>query len=240
MIPCFVISLPDCTARRKAISTRLERLRIDYEFFDAVDGRAGLPCQYENQIDRLRSRKLGRNLCDAEYACALSHINVYRRIVSDAIPYALVLEDDAIPLLGLRTFLTLEEYYGVEVTDLHFRRRVWIRRGSGKKFGCHTSYLVAPGFTNKGTTGYVISQKAAQHFIEHAIPVIKEADWPDCADIIVRKRQFRIVVPPLVQPDANHGSTIDLAGRNGKQIERWFFRIFTMLYWGGNGINFKF
>ena len=99
-IPVFVVSLPDCIDRREVIARALHHLGIEFEFVDAVDGRHGLDPQYEDQIDRVATRRAGRILSDAEFACALSHISVYQRIVLENIAYALILEDDAVPLLN--------------------------------------------------------------------------------------------------------------------------------------------
>ena len=90
MIPVFVLSLPDCHDRRARVSAALDGLGLPFEFVDAVDGRRGLPPEYESQIDRPLAQKKGGILSDAEFACALSHINIYRRIVSENIDYALV------------------------------------------------------------------------------------------------------------------------------------------------------
>ena len=105
MIPVFVISLPDCHDRRAGISAALDGLGLPFQFADAVDGRRGLPPEYESQIDRAATRRKGRILTDAEFACALSHISVYRRIVSEGIDHALVLEDDVIPQPDLVRYL---------------------------------------------------------------------------------------------------------------------------------------
>jgi len=106
----FVISLPDCTKRRARITPALQKLKIGFDFFDAVDGRGWLDPVWEIQIDRS-----GNPMIDIEYACALSHINVYCHIVTNAIPYVLVLEDDATPHPDLPRFLAGEhcEKWGI-------------------------------------------------------------------------------------------------------------------------------
>ena len=112
MIPTFVISLSDYEDRRRSIASHLNQLGISFEFWDAVDGRNGLPTMYERQIDRQAAKKAGRALSDTEYACALSHITLYRRIVADRIPYALIFEDDALPLPSLLDFLAGKHWGG--------------------------------------------------------------------------------------------------------------------------------
>lgn len=95
--PVLVISLPDEVQRRSAIAAQLAALSIPFEFVDAIDGRSGLPAEFEARIDRARTQRvLGRPMSEAEYACALSHMRVYERIVAEKLAGAIVLEDDAI------------------------------------------------------------------------------------------------------------------------------------------------
>ena len=106
LIPVFIVSLPDCIDRRESIRKRLDDLQIPFEFVDAIDGRNGLDPIYEKDIDRPGTkREQGHGLTDAEYACALSHIKVYRQIVQNNIDWALVFEDDAIPTPDLKTYI---------------------------------------------------------------------------------------------------------------------------------------
>lgn len=197
-IPCFVISLPDCTERRTAISRRLQGLGIAFEFFDAVDGRHGLDPVHEAQIDRVKTVRDGHTLSDPAYACALSHINVYRRIVAAAIPHALILEDDALPQPALPAFLEGQHYRDAEVTQLYIGSYPYVRRRGQKRIlSGHTSHVLAP-IMRGGTVGYVISGTAAHYILETALPVTRGADWPECAQDILERRQWRTVHPLLV------------------------------------------
>ena len=225
MIPVFVLSLPDCHDRRARVSAALDGLGLQFEFIDALDGRRGLPPEYESQIDRPLARKLGRHLSDAEFACALSHINIYRRIVSRNIDYALVLEDDAAPQPDLVPYLAGKHYEGASLTQLVCNRPVAYVRRSGARsvFDNYKSYQRAPKINLSGTTGYVISRRAAKHFVENALPVTCTADWPDCIETLVARRQCRFVFPPLVLHTGHGGvSLISQAGRERHKDKRRF------------------
>jgi len=55
---------------------------LQYELFFGVDGRRGLPAEHEPLVDRSARINAGsRPMSDPEYACALSHLMIYRRIV---------------------------------------------------------------------------------------------------------------------------------------------------------------
>jgi len=169
-IPCFVISLPDCTARRAAIRRRLHGLGIPFGFLDAVDGRQGLPPEYESQIDRVATHRLGRLLADADYACALSHIKAYRRIVAAGIPHALVLEDDALPEAALPTYLAGKHYEDAWVTQVYVGSYPYVRwTGAKRLFANYTSHVLAP-ILRGGAVAYIVSCDAARHFVDRALP----------------------------------------------------------------------
>ena len=212
-IPVFVVSLPDCAERRETISKTLSNLGVEFEFVDAVDGRQGLDSQYEDQIDRAGVRRAGLILSDAEFACALSHLNIYRRIVSGNIAYALVLEDDAIPYPKLVDFLDGDHYRDAELTQLYSSGlRPYVRWGETKELwggGTYTSYILRLKMI--GAVAYTVSYRAALHFVKHAVPVNTTADWPTCINALIAKQQVRVVCPSLVgHPKSDlHTSLLD-------------------------------
>ena len=92
----FVISLQDAVRRRDRLIGQLNSAGLDYEIFDAVDGRQGLPSAYEHMVDRKAMiAEFGRVLTDAECACAISHQLVYNEIIKRGLKGAVILEDDA-------------------------------------------------------------------------------------------------------------------------------------------------
>src|SRR5690625_2398520 len=95
--PIFVISLTDAHERRSRIAEQCAELGLASEMVDGSDGRAGLPPEFETETDRnATQRRLGRQVTDAEFACALSHRRIYERITCHGLPGAIVLEDDVI------------------------------------------------------------------------------------------------------------------------------------------------
>jgi len=87
----FVISLPEDIARRTFVKAQLDKLGLEFEFFDAVRGseKIGDPRWY----DDVAARKLeDRSLRPGEVGCALSHAAVYAEIVKRDLPWALILE----------------------------------------------------------------------------------------------------------------------------------------------------
>ncbi|MYC27794.1 MAG: glycosyltransferase family 25 protein [Nitrospira sp. SB0662_bin_26] len=231
-IPVFVVSLPDCTERRESISKALFNLGIKFEFIDAVDGRHGLDPQYEDQIDRTTTKQNGKILSDAEFACALSHLTVYQRIVSENIAYALILEDDAIPSLKLAEFLVECYYRDAELTQLYCPRAYVSRWGSYALLQHHTSYVRLPRVPVVGAVAYTVSYRAALHFVNHAVPITKEADWPRCIEALIKNRQCRAIYPPLVGHPIRHPGQSLLAHseRIYDKTSRRFFGVYFPTY----------
>ena len=95
-IKVFVINLRRSLERRKDVSKKLDDAGIEYEFFEGVDGtelnQDFLEKVHSHSLDEIRS--YGRKMLPGEIGAAMSHLNVYRKIRSDKIDLALVLEDD--------------------------------------------------------------------------------------------------------------------------------------------------
>lgn len=105
MVPVVVLNLKSSTARRQQIDARLENLGIDYQFFDAVDGRL----LSANELKRLAppsSLLFDRSLTLGEIGCATSHFAVIRQFAGEDHDFVCVLEDDVVPLSdNIRHFL---------------------------------------------------------------------------------------------------------------------------------------
>lgn len=105
-IPVYILTLADAAERRQPLVDALAEMRIPFTLWPAIDGRQGLPAEYEPLIDRAAARKKQcREMGNGEFACALSHHFIYRDIVAQQAPIALVLEDDARIGAELRDFL---------------------------------------------------------------------------------------------------------------------------------------
>jgi len=81
----FVLTIPSFMDRIANMNERLHG--IDYEFFYGV---------YGKDLDPTPYRQAGSRLTRGQLSCALSHYNIYKKIVDDDIQNALILEDDCI------------------------------------------------------------------------------------------------------------------------------------------------
>ncbi len=197
--PVFCISLARAKERREAMRARLNNLGTQYEFVDAVDGATMDAALYESRLrqDKFR-RKFGRDMLPGEIGCYLSHYNLWRRIVGEKIPCALVLEDDAAwddDLLSVCAAVEMLEWrWGVVLLSgkkAAFLRRVLATVGDKKRL------LVMFGKRMATTAGYMISQRGAAMLLDYCREISAPVDiaygewWRN-------KIPFYCVVPPPV------------------------------------------
>ncbi len=113
-LKCYVISLKHQAARQASMREQLERLGIDFEFFEGVNGRelsevdralcadsdgAVLPCLWGLKV------KITNALTPGEQGCALAHLKLYQKVLveyelhqtkSDEDFAAVIMEDDLV------------------------------------------------------------------------------------------------------------------------------------------------
>lgn len=220
----FVLSLPSDTERRARLAQQLRSLNLEFEIFDAVDGRAGLTAEHYDLVDfEYAASRLGRKMGNGEAACAISHSLIYEKIVADRHPWAIILEDDVTVDENLVTLISSGVYKAYNLLLLNHRFSYVWRLSKRHLFGPFFTYrLLLPCWM---TAGYVISREAAAYLLSHSRPVKFTADWPgDITEIAAC-----VCNPVLVEhPDVtDHRS--NLATERWKVIDRT--RFFKRSYW---------
>ena len=174
--PLFVLTLRGDCQRRTPLLNTLKRLGLTYELFYGVDGRSGLSSAWERQINRSKARRnFGRELTDGEFACALSHRELYKCIITRGLTGGIILEDDAIVDQAFANFVKQAHYHHAKLMLLdHAQARV-LDVGLEIMPGTMIRRLALPAYL---TTGYTASREAAQLLLEASTPVCHTADWP--------------------------------------------------------------
>ena len=155
------------------------RLGLDVEFFDAVDGRYGVPTQHKALVNRTDAqRRLGKVMTDAELSCALSHALLCKVIAEDpGTEGAIILEDDAIFSPDFADLVQSGELQN-STEDLillyHSRARVFKNFSRQLFKGFH---LRRPIGAPSGAVAYYVSRKGAQMIADKSLPVTGMADW---------------------------------------------------------------
>lgn len=217
MFPVYVVSLAGCEGRRAPLLSRLRDLGFEPEVVLGIDGRAGLPPEYEPRIDRpMAARHARRRLSDAEFACALSHQRVYSRLLEDGHERALVFEDDT--LVGTDFSAALEDVAALEF-DLvllgHTGARA--RRGSVKHLPSGNALWKVMNIPDCSSC-YVISAAGARKIIASSFPIMYTADWPCDISIL---RTYAMVPKPVRGPDDSETSLIHAGREASREVARW-------------------
>jgi len=195
--PVFVINLERSAHRRDYILNHLRGYGIDARIFPAIDGKTLDVQELMRQgiyDDALAHRKFSRSLSCAEIACALSHLGVYRQIVADDMPMALVLEDDAMFAPGITNRIrgALSEA-PADWQILQFFH------------DCEECEPITPNLVRfpsnsrmpVGAAGYLIRKAAAEKMLNVGLPVCYPAD-----SLIGRSHRWGLVMygfwPPAI------------------------------------------
>lgn len=103
MVKTYVINLDKNPIRMAYMAEQLEKVGMAYERFPAVYGKSLSLKELSKSFSPFRWWcAMGRPSTPGEIGCALSHCGVYRKIVDEGVPYALVLEDDVRLSVSLR------------------------------------------------------------------------------------------------------------------------------------------
>lgn len=174
--PIFVLTLEGDEERRQPLLDQLKEMGLQWRLIFGVDGRKGLPAEYEAMIDREAAHvKLKRPMTDSEFACALSHRRIYNIITDEELAGAVVLEDDAILTPDFPDFIRA----GHHLTDTlallyHYSGRAlpWQRQNVGRWV------MHRPTRRASGCTGYTLSLIMARELLRATTPVSCVSDWP--------------------------------------------------------------
>lgn len=174
--PIFILSLEGDERRRAPLLSTLSSMGLSAQVLIGVDDRKGLPECEKHRVCQARKDRSARPLTDGEFACALSHINAYIKIVEEGLPGAIIFEDDARINAGFATFMAKNSY----------NKASMILLGHGR---CRTRWFCTEQLDNRVRLfrilmmprlahAYSVSRVAAQTLISVATPVTEVADWP--------------------------------------------------------------
>jgi glycosyl transferase, family 25 len=189
-IPVFAISLARAPERRDALVRHLRRLSVEFECFDAVDGRS-------LHLPDPRRVHPECGIPPGQVACCLSHFRIYERIVADQIPVACVMEDDG-RLRPAAVRLLREGCASLDFDVCQFDSADRNNRGV-VCFDPDSAVPLAPGIRAytlsdgpHGTHLYLITAAAAEKRLKYAFPI---RETIDCYEHLPIRLHFRAVLP---------------------------------------------
>lgn len=218
-IHAFIISLPKDAHRREHLERQLLQTNIPYDVIEAVNGAALPDEELAAAYDRRKAvRMFNRELSKGEIGCALSHVKIYRKMVEENIPYALILEDDAslldadLPATLAQLARTYPAQTPVAVLLSHVRR--YDAHSRRPLDGRHAVYDAYRGVC---AHGYVVTRAAADILLKNLYPVHVVADkWE-----YVQQRMFPVkaLVPYAIGlTPASLSSSISAMGVRAKRV----------------------
>ncbi|OSQ43859.1 glycosyltransferase family 25 protein [Marivita geojedonensis] len=226
--PIYILSLR-AHRRYQPLVDQLEKMGMKYQISWGIDGRDKLPSQYEARIDRQGAEaRMGRPMSDGEFACALSHRQIYEAIAKGEDASAIVLEDDAVlseDFMALGSSL-VEPPCGLLLFD---HKNTYVRHRDRLVLpGGIMAYRIAlPPFL---ATGYMVSKEVAAHLAYRDGPVVQPSDWPDA----ITQFESYACDPRVVTQRARDLSTSSLeVGRRkrGYRRKRSLRRLLYRAYW---------
>lgn len=165
-VRCVVINLPIAWERREAVKHEFEKVGLEYEIWEAVDG-TRLTDEEKRFVDNETRNRLGFQEWDnSSLACLLSHTAVLKNLVDSEDDMIAIFEDDAILHPDIIDVLAAleEQPDGFDVVKLQ------------RSYDCFRRYFpvhrILPGHTigrlrfhDFGCYGYVITKDAARRIL---------------------------------------------------------------------------
>jgi glycosyl transferase, family 25 len=215
----FVVSLLECTDRRKYVSKHLESLQIPFEFLDAVKG-SELVLDKDKRINNkaiIESNWITPNIV----GCSLSHTIIYEKVITENLDYALVLEDDIFFDKNILAIIKdIEKIMQHEqVIMLHYRCWETIDIYKEKCLALPNNYYlydVTGKYHLLSTAGYIVTNAAAKSMLQKLLPIHSEADnwkyFSQCG--AVKNLQIIYPIPSTIKA---FQSTIGSINQNNKK-----------------------
>src|ERR1035441_8705213 len=215
----YVVNLARSPERRAHMIAQLSKTRVQYQIVDAVDGR---------DLDLSDSRLFDPAVVGTSafrpgaVGCALSHLEVYRRVLDDGLEKALVLEDDVVLPADLDALCDAiaQHMVGAEIALLNFHSPEPCRITKAGSVPLPSSRLLVQVIDEgqPSSTGcYLITREACARMVKHILPIrVHPDDW----GFFFREGaidRVRCVVPMPVANSAAFRTTIDYYRPGGVQ-----------------------
>lgn len=155
---------------------------IDFEFIKAVDGATLTDEFLQTALNFEEIAKRPYLKRKGAYGCALSHYSIYCKIVSENIPYALVLEDDVILEPNFKSILdtAATKLLANDVVLLFAQNNYMpiVFSDLDTEVLPHNHSIVYPmePWALGSAAGYIITNEAAKGLMQYVFPVREPAD----------------------------------------------------------------
>lgn len=210
----YVVNLQRSTERRRHMMRELAKVRMAYEFIEAVDGRSlsvADPSLVEPRALHDGTIALGAGV-GAAVGCALSHRAIWAHLATSNQEAALVLEDDVRlpPRLGELASAVANELQGAEAALLYFghKQPQWT---VAQRRSLADHFLVRPPSTERlgGTAAYIVTREAAANLADALLPLRAPVDAWHLFQAWGALETVYCVVPMPIRLEPRFRSTIE-------------------------------
>lgn len=171
MIKAYIINLKRSQDRRHTMREKIATLLeahpdlnhiLEFEFFEAIDGRAGEHRRFEKHYsERLCLWLRGKALSDGELACFASHYVLWQQCAQSAKPY-IIIEDD----------VCFSDHFAQGVLEIIQGTHEYVRfmqlRALKSSKPTSAPHIISTTQHCAGTQGYYLAPSAARKFLAHA------------------------------------------------------------------------
>ncbi|MBC8950099.1 glycosyltransferase family 25 protein [Xenorhabdus sp. TS4] len=195
----FVINLEKDTNRRKNIQREIEKFKLNnVEFISAVNGYTLTDNQLMDSVFNYPECQLTKG----EIGCALSHLKIYKRIVDEKIPLALILEDDALLSLKINKVISeIKDFDNCNVPNVYLLNKaksyIKNKKIESNNLSFYSIYEASYAY------GYVVNYQAAQNLIDNMSPIRFEADMWGIFRILNIANIYCLLNPVIHNGDAS-------------------------------------
>ena len=199
----FVINLKRSVERKKLFIKNWNPIIDKLSFCEAIDG----SLLSEEELSSIVLNYPGLKLTKGEIGCALSHLMIYKRMVKEQIPIALILEDDAILKIGFEPFKNLlhkiEQKKSIPSQSVLFLQNCAETPLNGKKVSVQITKELRIEEVRAAwlSHGYVITLEAAQKLINFLLPIRYEADCWEAFRIGTDIKLLATIPPVILSSD---------------------------------------
>jgi len=168
----FVVSLKKSVYRRQRMQKILDDINCDFEFYDAVDGSI-----LANNVLEIENLSPKSKLTKPEIGATLSHIGLWKKMLSENINTALILEDDIHLGESFQKIIDTIDFPSDTLTIFRLETMfasLNIEKTYHQKIGNIQIHKI---FSNHaGSAGYIINKKTAKHLLKQTNLLVEAID----------------------------------------------------------------
>lgn len=174
----FLINLDRSTERLEKAAQQLNRLNVPFERIAAVDGSQLTKAEIDAAFDiEQAERRTAYNLTIGEMGCYLSHVECWRRIIAEALDFAIVLEDDLVLDDGFpEAIAEIEQLTHTHAWDYIKLANPFKKRPYQTRLSINNYTLVDYPKAPTGTVAQAVSLTGAQALLTHRPPFFRAID----------------------------------------------------------------